>query len=263
MSALLKYELKAGIKALLIWALSVGGMGLLCIILFKSMEESMAGMADSFASMGAFSDAFGMNTLSIATMKGYFATEIGTIHSLGSSLFAASIATLILSKEEDGHTAEITFTLPVSRGKVICVKFLSVILNLLCFTVVCGLLYKAGFLIVGEEGLGSDFFIFMSLQFLMNIEIATLCFLISACSKKNKLGIGIGMAMIWYLYDLMARVIPDLKDMVFISPFSYANATDIFAQTGDHAGAFVFGIAIILISTIAAGVIYTRRDLAS
>ena len=101
MVALWKSEWKAGIKSLLIWALSVGGMGLMCILLYKSMEESMAGMADSFASMGAFADAFGMSTLSIATLKGYFATEIGTIHALGSSFFAASIATVILSKEAD------------------------------------------------------------------------------------------------------------------------------------------------------------------
>ena len=85
----------------------MGGMGLICIILYKGMENSMADMAESFATMGTFSDAFGMSTLSIATLKGYFATEIGTIHALGSSMFAASIATVILSKEEDGHTAEI------------------------------------------------------------------------------------------------------------------------------------------------------------
>lgn len=263
MNALLKYEWKAGIKSLLIWSLAVGVMGMLCIVLYKSMEDSMAGVAESFASMGAFSDAMGMSTLSIATLKGYFATEIGTVHSLGSSLFAASIATIILSKEEDGHTAEFTYTLPVSREKVVAVKFLSVMMHLISFTVICGLLYQVGILLVGEQGLGREYLIFMASQLLMNIEVASVCFLISACSKKNKLGIGIGVAMILYVYDLMARVIPDLKDAIFLSPFSYANATEIFAQTGDHAGALICGGAIILVSAIAAGVIYTRRDLAS
>ena len=139
MPAILKNEWKSGWKSLLIWALSVGGMGLICIILYKGMEDSMADMAESFATMGAFSDAFGTSTLSIATLKGYFATEIGTIHALGSSMFAASIATVILSKEEDGHTAEYTFTLPVSRGKVIAMKFLAVLINLICFTFICGI----------------------------------------------------------------------------------------------------------------------------
>ena len=83
MPVILKNEWKSGWKSLLIWAFSVGGMGLICIILYKGMEDSMA---ESFATMGTFSDAFGMSTLSIATL--YFATEIGTIHALGSSMFA-------------------------------------------------------------------------------------------------------------------------------------------------------------------------------
>lgn len=263
MGALLKYEWKAGIKALLIWSLAVGIMGMLCIVLYKSMEESMAGMAENFASMGAFSDAMGMSTLSIATLKGYFATEIGTVHSLGSSLFAASIATAVLSKEEDGHTAEFTYTLPVSRAKVVVVKFISVVMHLMIFTVVCGLLYQVGILLAGEQGLGKEYLIFMGSQLLMNIEIATVCFLISACSRKNKLGFGIGVAMILYVYDLMARVIPDLKDAIFLSPFSYANATGIFAGTADNATALIFGVGIMLVSAATAGVIYCRRDLAS
>lgn len=54
MFAIFKNEWKSGFKSLLIWALSVGGMGLICILLYKSMEDSMAGMAESFASMGSF-----------------------------------------------------------------------------------------------------------------------------------------------------------------------------------------------------------------
>lgn len=263
MFALFKYECKSGIKNLLIWALSVGGMGLICLLLYKSMEESMAGMAESFASMGAFSDAFGMSSLSIATLKGYFATEIGTIHALGSSFFAASIATVILSKEEDGHTAEFTFTLPISRPKIIAMKFAAVLVNLVCFTGICGIFYMVGFLGVGEKEPGSEFLIFLFLQFMMNVEIAAVCFVISAVCKKNKLGIGISVAMLFYIYDLMARIVPDLKDAMFISPFSYANATSIFSNAETDMTALILGAVIIVSTTLAAGTIYTKRDLAS
>ena len=47
MFAIFKNEWKTGIKNLLIWSLSVGAMGLICILLYKSMEDSMADMADS------------------------------------------------------------------------------------------------------------------------------------------------------------------------------------------------------------------------
>lgn len=41
MPVILKNEWKSGWKSLLIWALSVGGMGLICIILYKGMEDSI------------------------------------------------------------------------------------------------------------------------------------------------------------------------------------------------------------------------------
>ena len=249
MYAFWKMEWKAAGKSLLLWSAVVGGIGLICILLYQSMEGSMAGMAENFASMGAFSEAFGMNTLSIATLQGYFATEIGTIHALGSSMFAATLATVILSKEEDGHTAEFTFTLPVAREKIIIAN--------------CAGCYQIGFLALGEKEITGEFLRFIALQLMMNTEIASICFLISAVSKKNRAGIGISIPVILYVYDLMARVVPDLEDVKFISPFSYANATEIFSREQPDRGAFVLGVLVIAALTVISGRIYAKRDLAS
>jgi len=263
MNALFKYELKSNIKALLIWALAVGGMGLLCIILYSSMETSMEEMAESMASMGALSDAFGMSTLSIATLKGYFATEIGAIHSLGSSMFAASIAAVVLSKEEDNHTAEFTFTLPATRIKVIIAKYASILINIAAFTVICAALYIIGFVSLGEELPAKEFFTFMGLQLMMNLEIAAICFMLSACSKKNRLGIGISLAMILYAFDIVFRVIPDMKDVMFITPFSYSNASQIFSNADLDISAVTLSVIVIIGLTALSAFVYNRRDLAS
>ena len=137
MFTLYKHEIRLYIKSLIIWTLSVGGMGGACILLFSSMESQMSDMAASFASMGAFSDAFGMSQLSIATLEGFYATEVGTIHGLGGAMFAAIIGTVALSKEEDGHTSEFLYTLPVSRKKVITAKLGAVVTNILVFNLAC------------------------------------------------------------------------------------------------------------------------------
>lgn len=262
MLSLFRFEMKTGIKQLLIWSFAVGGMGLVCIALYQSMEGSIGEMADSFAEMGAFAEAFGMDRLSIATVKGYFSTEIGTIHSLGSAMFAAATATVILSKEEDGHTAEFTFTLPVSRMKIIVVKFLSVIINLVIFTVICAVLYEIGFLYLGTDEIGDEFIKFMLAQLIMNVEIASICFLISAINRKNKLGLGIALAMFLYFFDLIGRVIPKLKDVAVITPLSYANATEIFSGESCFGPAMILGIILSVGAAAAAGVIYNGRDLA-
>ena len=74
MLAIIKRELRLGLKNLLIWSITVGGLGLICTLMYSSMDGDMQEMAEQFSQMGAFADAFGMSTLSIASINGFFAT---------------------------------------------------------------------------------------------------------------------------------------------------------------------------------------------
>ena len=263
MNTVLKHEVKINIKLFMIWFVCVAGMGFACILMFSGMEEDMEGMAEGFASMGAFADAFGMSTLSIGTLVGFYATEIGVIHSLGGSMFGAILSTTMLSKEEDGHTGEFLLTLPVSRTKVVMAKWIGVVALIALFNLCCTGVYVLGFFAVGEEIPTREFVLFHGMQFMLHIEIAAICYVVSAFSKKNKLGVGMGIVLLAYAFDLMARVIPDLKDFIAVSPFSYANASDIFSKADFRYEAVVLGIGVILGSLAAAFVHYNRKDMAS
>ena len=120
-------ELKMPLKNLLIWSLAVGITGLACILLYRSMQGEITELGDAFSDMGFFSDAFGMSTLSMASLAGFFAVEVGTVHGLGSGMFAAVTAVVILSKEEDGHSGEFLFSLPVSRSRVVAANGLCLV----------------------------------------------------------------------------------------------------------------------------------------
>ncbi len=263
MKAVFLRELKLNLKAFLIWSLTVGGLGFACILLYSSMQGEMKQMADAFSNMGAFSDAFGMSTLSIATLTGYFATEVGTVHGLGSGMFAAILSVGILSKEEEGHTGEFLFSLPVTRIKVVTAKALCILISLVAFTSLCAVLYALGYAILGEDLPTADLIRFMGMQLLMNVEIAGICFMISAFSQKNKTGLGIGLAMIFYFYDIIGRVVPDLKDALIMGPYSYANASEILSGAETHTSAVVIACVVILLCTCSAFVRYGNRDLAS
>ena len=262
MKAIFKNELKLNIKSLMIWSLAVGGMGLACVLLYQSMEGDMKAMADAFSNMGAFSDAFGMSTLSIATLTGYFATEVGTVHGLGGGMFAAITAIGILSKEEECHTGEFLLSFPVSRTKVAAAKGICTVIMIAAFTLICGVLYAAGFAMLGEELPVGDFVNFMGKQMLMNLEIAAICFAISAVSGKTKTGLGLGLTLLFYFYDIIGRVVPDLKDSLFIGPYSYANASEIFSGKETTAASIITACMIIVLCGALAHILYNRRDLA-
>lgn len=262
MFRLYKQECKMNLKSLLIWLLCVGGMCLFCILLYTSIEESMAGMAETMAAMGAFASAFGMDRLSIATLEGFYATEVGTIHTLGGAMFAALLGISLLSKEEEGHTGDFLHTLPISRREVVGAKYMSMATGVTVFNVVSVVLYLLGILILGEEIALKEFFLYHGMQWLLHLEIGTVCFLISACNRKNKLGLGLGFTFFFYAWDLLGRVIPDLKDTLFLTPFSYANASDIFS-TGEVEGkALVVGVIVLIVALVGAFVVYDRKDLA-
>lgn len=263
MITLYQHEMKSYMKSLLIWFICVGGMGFACILLFSGMQESMENMAENFASMGAFSDAFGMSRLSIATLTGFYATEVGTIHSLGGAMFAAIISTNMLSKEEDSHTSEFLFSLPLSKGKAVIAKWYAVLTHILLFNLLCVAIYLSGIAISGEEIPMKEFFIYHVMQTFMQFEIAAICYALSAWMKKNKLGLGLGIVLLLYAFDLIARVIPDISDYKMISPFSYANAAEILSSAELSFTAPLIGIIVLLVSICMAYTVYTRRDLSA
>ncbi|MCR5793646.1 MAG: ABC transporter permease [Lachnospiraceae bacterium] len=261
MKSIFLREMQLNLKQLLIWSIAVGGMGFFCIIVYQSMQADMKEMADAFSDMGAFSDAFGMSTLSIATLKGYFSTEVGTVHGLGGAMFAAILAIGILSKEEERHTGEFLLSLPVTRTKVITAKGFCIAVMLVLFTVICSALYVIGFVILGGDMPMDDFAVFMCRQLLMNMEVAAICFFISALSTKINIGAGLGIIMLFYVYDIIGRVVPDLKDYLFIGPYSYANASEIFTGAKTPVTALVVGGVVFVLAVAGAYVCYNKRDL--
>ena len=263
MKTIFMKEFKLNLKNLLIWSFAVGGIGLACILLYRSMQGEISELGDAFSEMGFFSDAFGMSTLSMATLAGYFAVEVGTVHGLGGGMFAAMIAIGILSKEEEGHSGEFLLSLPVSRKKVVAAKGLCVLCMLAAFTVICGCLYAAGFASMGESLPFKEFMIFLLGQLLMNIEIAAICFGLSSMSGRNRIGLGLGVALLLYAYDLIGRAVPDLKNYLFIGPYSYVNASEIFSGKSASAAAFVTAAAVTACCAFFAFWYYDRRDLAS
>ena len=263
MGTIYKHEMKLHVKTLLIWFACIGTMGFACILLFSSIQGEMEEVAKGFASMGGFSEAFGMNQLGFDTLTGFYAIEVGTMHGLGGAMFAAIISTSMLSKEEDGHTSEFLFTLPITRWKVVTSKWFAIITNIILFNLLCIAFYVLGFVILGEGISVREFLSYHLMQVLMQIEIASICYVISGISKKNKLGIGLGIVLLLYAYDLMARVIPALADYKFISPFSYANASDILSTGEISVVATTLGVIVLLVCLCIAFISFTKRDLAS
>lgn len=260
---LYRHEMKMNLKSLLIWTLCVGGLCFGCILLYGSLEDSIQGMAQSYSDLGAMSVALGMDKMSLATLTGYYATEIAMMHGLGGAMFAAILGSGLLSKEEAGHTSEFLNVLPVGRRSVVLQKYLALISNLLIFNLVCVMMYLLGFYALGETVSAKEMTLYHLAALVMQTEIATVCFLLSACTKRILIGAGLGVSVLMFALDMMCRIVPAIENLKYVTPFYYANAADIFSAGKINAVCLLIAAAVILCSLAAAVFCYRTKDLAS
>lgn len=257
------HEMKMNRKSLLIWAISVGVLCLGCILLYTSLEDSIQEMAAAAQNLGAMSQALGMDKISLATLTGYYATEIGMMLGLGGAMFAAITGITLVSKEEYGHTSEFLNVFPLSRSAILVQKYLALLTNIVLFNAVCVGMCLMGFVAMKETIPGEEMAMYHLTLLFMQIEVGTICFGISAFTRKNLTGAGLGIVILAFSADMMCRLIPAIKNLKYITPFYYANAADIFSSLKVDAGSLAVGMAITLCAAALAMIGYGRRDLAA
>ena len=84
---LVRHELKQGRASFLIWTAAIGCLLAVCIFLFPEMKGEMDSVNELFASMGSFTQAFGMDRLNFGTLIGFYAVECGNVLGLGGAFY--------------------------------------------------------------------------------------------------------------------------------------------------------------------------------
>lgn len=260
---LFRHELRMNFKSLLIWSVCIGFINFGCLLLFESLAETIGQISEVYSQMGSFSTALGMDRLSIGTMDGFYATELGLIFAIGGAMYAAMTGAAILSKEEEGHTSEFLHTLPFGRRYIVWWKFCSMVILVLLFQVICILWEMVGFAFAGNMAALREYVLFHGVQFIMQLEVGSVCFLISSVCKRKQTGAALGFAVLLYLMDILSRVVPDIENLKYVTPYYFSNAADIFSSGEVELEMVGIGAAVMIVAIVGAFLIYERRDLAA
>lgn len=258
---LIKHELKQGWKSLLIWTISIGFFVAICVFMYPEMESEMEGVNDMFSSMGSFTAAFGMDRLNFGTLIGFYAVECGNILGIGGAFFAALLGISALAKEEKERTAEFLLTHPVSRIRIITEKLASVMLQILIMNIVIFLLSIISITAISEEIPWNEICLLHLSYFLVQVELAGICFGISAFMRRGGLGIGLGIATVMYFLNIIANISENAEFLKYITPFGYAEGADLIADMHLDSGKVIFGMAFFLIGIIFSYVKYIHKDI--
>lgn len=258
---LIKHELKQGRTALVIWTTSIAFLMVICILMFPEMKGEMDGVSDMFASMGSFTEAFGMDRINFGTLLGFYAVECGNILGLGGAFFASLIAITVLAKEEKERTAEFLLTHPVSRVRIVTEKLTAVLIQIVLMNAVIWALSAASIAIIGEEIPWKELNLMHLSYFLLQIELAGICFGLSAFLRRGGLGIGLGLATVMYFLNIVANISDSAEFLKYITPFGYTEGADIVANGSLDTAMVLLGMAYTAIGIAAAYWKYCKKDI--
>lgn len=258
---LVRHELKQGLASFCIWTASIGALLAVCIFLFPEMKPEMDGLSDMFSSMGAFTAAFGMDKLGFGTLIGFYAIECGNILGLGGAFYAALCGVGALSKEEATGTAEFLFAHPVSRARVLTEKLTAAFLEITAMNLLLFALSIGSIATTGEDIPWKELTLLHCAYYLLQLEIASVCFGISAFLRKGAAGAGLGIATILYFFNLIANIAEPAAFLRYITPFSYCDGSYIVANGHLHGAFAVAGATIGLAGIAVAYLKYCGKDL--
>lgn len=258
---LVRHELKQSRISLIVWTLSIASLLAVCVFLYPSMKNEMDAVSEMFSSMGSFTAAFGMDKVSFGTLTGFYVVECGNIVGLGGAFFAALCGISVLAKEEKEHTAEFLMTHPVSRWRVVTDKLIAVIFQLVILNVAVYLTAVVSIALIGEDIPWKELNLLHLAYFFLQVETATVCFGISAFLRRSGMGIGLGIAMLFYFLNLVANITEEADFLKYITPFGYAEGADIVNSLSVNGEMLAVGVAFTVAGIVISYVKYCKKDL--
>ena len=258
---LVQHELKQSRISLIVWTLSIASLLAVCVFLYPSMKNEMDAVSEMFSSMGSFTAAFGMDKVSFGTLTGFYVVECGNIVGLGGAFFAALCGISVLAKEEKEHTAEFLMTHPVSRWRVVTDKLIAVIFQLVILNVAVYLTAVVSIALIGEDIPWKELNLLHLAYFFLQVETATVCFGISAFLRRSGMGIGLGIAMLFYFLNLVANITEEADFLKYITPFGYAEGADIVNSLSVNGEMMAVGVAVTVAGIVISYVKYCKKDL--
>lgn len=263
MMNILKRELRANLKSILIWSICLAALTTIWMTEYSVLSGN-SDMTELMESMPkALLDAFGMGSTNFTTLSGFIGA-ISTYLFLPLGIHGVLLGSSIISKEERDKTIEFLFTLPVSRKRVLVGKILAALINVILLNIIT----MGTILAVSTQyDKGDDFFSFLGLLFL-GIFLVQMVFLstgmlVASISKRYKKSgnISVSILLVSYMVSVLINMTDKVDFLKFFTPFKYFEASYIIQEENLKLLYVMLSLFIIAIGFIGTFFYYPKRDL--
>ena len=255
------HELKRNKVSLLIWTTVIVLFVLMIVVIFPEMKKEMANLNELFSSMGGFTAAFSMDRLNLGVLIDFYSIEAGTVLCLGGAFYAAMIGVSSLAKEEKDHTADFLLSHPVNRQKVIIEKLLAMMTLIIIMNVIVVVTTALTVLMINET-IDWKIFLLLHLSYLLlQLEIGSICFGISAFLRRDSIGLGLGLATALYFFNMVANITEKAEFLKYFTPFAYTEGADIITSGNLDIKYSLIWLTISLVILISGILKYRSKDI--
>ena len=166
-----------------------------------------------------------------------------------------------LAKEEKEQTAEFLLTHPVTRENVVLHKLCAVLAQIAILNLLAICITAVSILMIKESPEAKTLAWLFLAYFILQIETASICFGISAFISQGGLGIGLGMAALFYFLNIIANLTEQAEFLKYITPFGYTEGADIIAKGSIDVKYLSVGLVLTAVGIAAAFYWYCRKDI--
>ncbi|MGB7604791.1 MAG: ABC transporter permease subunit [Lutisporaceae bacterium] len=257
-------ELRANLKSLIIWSLSMVFLIYAGMIKYSGFEAAGQGVNELLNQMPEMvKNIIGMNGLDLTSISGFYGIFY-LYFMLLAGVHAVMLGAVIISKEERDKTADFLFVKPILRVKAITAKFIAALINIVVLNLVTltSSIFFVGMFNKGEAINDQIVRLIFSL-FILQLIFLTLGAVIAAITRNTKKATSIATMLLLSTFTLSVAI--DINNKIdylsFLTPFKYFKAAQVMREGSIEPIYLLLSIIIIVCCTAGTYIIYNKRDL--
>ncbi|MBT8378638.1 MAG: ABC transporter permease, partial [Ignavibacteria bacterium] len=237
----------------------------LSLLIYSSLKENILKATDFYDIMPEyFQVAFNFNINQWDNVLGFYVTYFVYFVPIITGCYSIILGTRLLSKEEQNKTAEFLLSRPISRNQIISSKLFTFFVHILVINLLAFFTGLLGSGIVSDWDLNiKSLIILHTYGCMICLFFGLLGFFITVIMKRAKAitGIGIGIVLGTYFFDVMIRVFGEVQFLLYLTPFKYINLNAHSPDYGFDAWRLICFFCISGLLILLSYVFYRRKDI--
>lgn len=254
-------ELKQYRRSAIVWIIALVAISALYTTMFPAFFEDVGTIQEVLKNMPVtFRKLFAVDD--VTAFAGFMGLVIN-LTALAAAVQAMNIGTDVISKEISDKTADFIFTKPKSRFSILSQKMLAALLVILfTFTVYAFLTWIYIQIVISEPILLNNYLRAVSVILLVQLFFLSLGFLFGAAIPRIRSVIAVSLPVVFglYVFGLLDTIVGE--DIIkYFTPFKMQDVQNLSSGGAFNNASVIYYVGLVLLFTVAAIVIYSKKDI--